>query len=256
MGGAILAGLIGRRVVSRSRVRVCDQVRGRAKAFAARFGVRAARDNRELVLKSEIVILAVKPQDLKQAASEIALGLGGGRSKILITILAGTTVQKIRRLLGPKLRLVRAMPNLGAQVGEGMTAVTSSDRQALALAERIFSSCGRIVKIDEKYFDVVTAVSGSGPAYFFLMMELLAKAAHRAGLSRQAAQLLAVQTAAGAGRLAQASKDGPDILRQKVTSKKGTTEAALKFFRRKGFENILIGGVQKAIQRSRELSKK
>ena len=199
MGGAILAGVIQKGIVSPSQVTVYDKIIGKAKACARRFRVRLAQGNAEVVRRSEIVLLAVKPQDLFEAASEFQAAFTSGH--ILITILAGTPTAKVKRAVGPKPKIVRAMPNLGAQVGEAITALTG-DRQGLAAAEAIFSGCGKTVRLSEKFFDLVTAISGSGPAYFFLLMELLAKEAEVHGLSEKVARELAVQTAVGAGLLA------------------------------------------------------
>jgi len=254
MGSAVLAGLLKRRLVRPKQVMVSDQIRHRALRLSRRFGVRPMRSNFDLVRGAQIVLLAMKPQDLYSAAAEIRSAWKSDRHKVLVTILAGTPIAKIRRLLGDRIRVVRAMPNLGAQVGEAVTVITGSGLTELDLAERIFSACGKVLRMPEKYFDVVTAVSGCGPAYFFFIMELLAQAGRLGGLSRPHAQILAVQTAVGASRLAETSGEPPDRLRAQVTSKKGTTEAALLFLEKKGFGNIFVGGVRRAIQRSRELS--
>ena len=217
------------------------------------FGVKKVKSNLDLVNRTDIVILAVKPQDIHPVAREVRDHLRSNQA--IISILAGTPIGKLRRFFGARVLIVRAMPNLGAQVGEAITAVTSSSSSALRLAETIFSGCGQVIRIPEKFFDLVTAVSGSGPAYFFLLMELLSKVAVAGGIPEKSARLLAVQTALGAGKLAQISADSPELLRKKVTSKKGTTEAALKFLVQHQFPKLFAAAVRRAVRRAGELSK-
>ena len=252
MGSAIVAGLLAKKVVRKSHIVVFDKDRGKLKSAVHQFGVKAAASDSELVRRSGVIFLAIKPQDLSILGGEIKSFLN--RRHTVISILAGTPVAKLKRALRSRAAIVRAMPNLGAQVGESVTAITSLKPSALRIAESIFSSCGNVIQLPERYFDLVTVVSGSGPAYFFLVMELLSKAARKAGLSNKLSDQLAVQTAFGAAKLARLSIHAPAELRKKVTSKKGTTEAALTYFSSKGFEKIFLEGVQRAVKRARELS--
>ncbi len=254
MGGAILAGLLKHRMVPRSKVTVYDKIVSKAKAVSRQWKVRLAKGNADVVRHSEIVLLAVKPQDLFEAAGEFYEAFTSRH--MVITILAGTPVGKVRRAVGPKPAIVRAMPNLGAKVGEAVTALTGSRASHLRLAETIFSGCGRTVRLPEKYFDLVTAISGSGPAYFFLLMELLSKEGRAHGLKESVARELAVQTALGAGLLARQSKFPPAELREQVTSKGGTTAAALEVFKREGLASIVSKGVRAAVKRGRELARR
>lgn len=256
MGGAILAGLIQKKIVSPSRIMVYDKMTAKGKETARQKKVRLGRSNREVVDHSDIILLAVKPQDLFDAASEFREAFS--RRHLLITILAGTPIAKVRRAIGPKPKIVRAMPNLGAQVGEAITAITvvgAKHASPLQMAEIIFSGCGQTVRLSEKYLDLVTAISGSGPAYFFLLMELLAKEGKSRGLNETVARQLAVQTAVGAGVLARNSKSAPDELRKKVTSKGGTTEAALRVFEKEGLPSMVSKAIGAAFKRGRELSR-
>jgi pyrroline-5-carboxylate reductase len=252
MGGAILIGLLKKGLVSPSQVAVYDKVLPKARALARRTGVKLATSNAVVVGRSEIAVLAVKPQDLFEAAAEFRRAFTARH--LLITILAGTPVAKVRRAVGPKPKIVRAMPNLGAQVGEAITVLTG-DASSVRLAEAVFSGCGRTLRLPEKDFDLVTAVSGSGPAYFFLLMELLAKEARAHGLSEKAARELAVQTGLGAGLLARNSSFPPAELRRRVTSKGGTTEAALRVFEKAGLAAIISRGLRAALKRGRALSR-
>ena len=252
MGSAILAGLIHNRIAHSSQITVCDGIVGKMNSLARRFSVKKTKSNSELVRQAEIILLAVKPQDLNSLAGEIRSYLTS--KHVVISILAGTPIQKLKRILGSKPQIVRAMPNLGAQVSESITVVTGSSK-TLQLAQIIFSGCGQVISVSEKYFDLITGVSGSGPAYFFLLMELLAKAAEQNGISKQIARLLAVQTAVGAAKLAQQSKEHPETLRQQVTSKKGTTDAALRYLEKKKFGPTFLKAINQAVKRARELSR-
>lgn len=254
MGGAILAGLLRKGIVLPGQVIVYDKVSEKARALARTWKVRLGNGNTEVVRKSDVVLLALKPQDLFEAAGEFRQAFT--RRHLLISILAGTPLKKVERAVGTKPVLVRAMPNLGAQVGNAITALTGAKGEALRVAEMVFSGCGKTVRLPEKHFDLVTAVSGSGPAYFFLLMELLTKEARRGGISERTARALAVETALGAGLLAQASGLDPEELRKRVTSKKGTTEAALQVFEKEGLREIVSRGLRAALRRGRELSRK
>ena len=252
MGGAILTGLLKNRIVSPNQITAYDKISSKAEAFAKHWKARLGKGNADVVSRSDIILLAVKPQDLSDAAAEFQKAFT--TRHLLITILAGTPIHKVRRAVGPKPRIVRAMPNLGAQVGEAITALTGEKESELKLAEVIFGACGKTVRLGEEHFDLVTAVSGSGPAYFFLLMELLAREAETLGLSGSVAQQLAVQTAVGAGLLAKNSKFSPAELRQQVTSKGGTTAAALDVFEKEGLAEIISKGIRAALARGRELS--
>ncbi|OGW82351.1 MAG: pyrroline-5-carboxylate reductase [Omnitrophica bacterium RIFCSPLOWO2_12_FULL_44_17] len=253
MGSAIIKALLAKKVVKPRQVFIFDANSKKLREVAKTYGVRKAGNNKEVVRESKIIILAFKPQDLPSIGAEIAKEFK--RGQILISLLAGTPVRKLKRLFSSHVSIVRTMPNLGAKVSEGMTAITGNEKKALNLAELIFSSCGAVVRLPEKYFDLITAVSGSGPAYFFLLMELLQKIGEKAGLSTGISRLLAVQTAVGAGVLAQRSGLEPRALREAVTSKKGTTDAALKYLFRKRFTKIFTEAVNRARLRAHELSR-
>lgn len=252
MGASILKGVLLKGVAEAGHLLVYDKDSGKSQSFARDQGLRAAESPAVLCRQSSVVLLAVKPQDLANVMDACREGLH--ETMILISILAGTPLDKIRRAAGCDLRLVRAMPNLGASVGEAVTALASSDTGALEMARRIFQGCGSVVELEEKYFDLVTAVSGSGPAYFFLLMELLVRAAVKEGLSEETAKVLAVQTAVGAARLAADTGEDPAALRRSVTSKGGTTEAALRVLEEKGVSEAIIQAVLAARDRGSELS--
>lgn len=252
MGTAILEGLFRERITSPDHVWVQDKIQEKVTAFRRRWRVNPASSLSEVLKNTDVILLAVKPQDLREAGSEMKPRLL--KSQVVISILAGTPIAKLRDALGVQPALVRAMPNLGAKAGEAMTAVTSSDERALLIAEQIFSGCGLSARLPEDAFDLVTAVSGSGPAYFFLLMELLAEKGMEKGLSREVSELLAVQTAVGAALLARMSGTSPEELRKMVTSKGGTTEAALRHLEENKFPAVFLDAVEAALNRGRELS--
>lgn len=252
MGTAILEGIFKKKIASPRQVWVYDKFTQKAAQFSRKWGVRRSASVAALVNAADVVLLAVKPQDLAAAGNELA---SAKRGLVLISILAGTPIKKIQRFLGKKFRIVRAMPNLGAKVGESVTALTGTDSRALKLAENIFSGCGQTIRLAEKHFDLVTALSGSGPAYFFLLMEQLANFGMKKGLSQKNAEALAVQTAVGAALLARTSQISPASLRQMVTSKKGTTEAALQVLASKHLPEIFSKAFTAALKRGRALSR-
>ncbi len=254
MGTAILAGALQKRIVCGADIFLYDKISAKARRTGRRWKSTVCATLESLALKSDILLLAVKPQDLAEVGASLRPHLR--KSHTIVSILAGTPVQKLRKALGPRPAVIRAMPNLGAGVGCAMTVLTGGNRKAMRLSETLFQGCGETMQLPEKYFDLVTAVSGSGPAYFFLLMEALTDAARKAGLTERQAALLAVQTAAGAGILAAQNRAvGPAEWRRRVTSKGGTTEAALKILTRGGFSVLVRKAVNRAVRRGRELSR-
>ncbi len=253
MGNAILKGILFNKIVRPKQIIIFDADPSKMNLIAKKFGVRKASSNLEVIRHSQIILLAIKPQEFSKVAGQIRRELKPNH--LVISILAGTPISKLKKHLGSRAQISRAMPNLGAVVSEGITAITSSNQQARSLTSAIFSGCGKVIQLNERYFDCVTAVSGSGPAYFFLLMELLSQAAQKGGLSQSSADLLAIQTAAGAARLAQTSSARPAELCRMVTSKKGTTEAALQYLSKKGFGPIFVEAVHQAMKRAKQLSK-
>lgn len=252
MGSSILDGLFAKKLVSPEQIWVYDKLTEKAADYAKTRKVQLATSNLEAVQNCKVVLLAVKPQDLTATAQEFLSALT--TNHILISILAGTPVAKLKAAVGAKPRVVRVMPNLGAKVGESMTALCSENVEALNAAESIFNACGKTVRLKEEHFDLFTAVCGSGPAYFFLVMELLMKECAEQGIDPSEARKMAVQTAYGAAKLAQDAKELPAELRQAVTSRGGTTEAALKVLFEYAFPQGFHEALQAAAKRGKELS--
>lgn len=203
------------------------------------------------------VLLAVKPQTLSAVSDEIRPALEKGPGRVVVSILAGTPSSKIRRVLGPSARVVRVMPNTPARVGRGMSAVCPGEGALPgdeALAERIMRAVGRVVRIEEGLMDAFTALAGSGPAYVFYLAEALAAAGVEAGFDAGQSAEIARQVVAGAGELLARDPTPPEDLRGAVTSKGGTTAAAIEVLDREGVRRIVTQAVLAARDRGRSLA--
>ncbi len=226
--------------------------------LSSHLGIESTSDNVEAIEFAEIVVLAVKPQMLEQVAAATAPAVQK-KQPLVISIAAGVQEKDIENWLGGNIALVRTMPNTPAMIKVGATVlhansmVTSEHKNQ---AETILRAVGLTQWVEsEAMLDAVTAISGSGPAYFFLVMEAMEDAAVELGLPKETAHLLTLQTALGAARMAMESSDTPAVLREKVTSPGGTTEAALKRFEEGGLRDLFLQALTKARDRSIELSK-
>lgn len=257
MGRAIISGLIDNQVVAPDRIFFADADKSQADRLVGSFGIHALPDNLSIVERCDPIILAVKPQIIAPVLRQIAPRMDTDR--LLISIAAGVTVTTIESLIPAGVRLVRTMPNVCLTVQEGMTALVSGSFAAeadLDLAETIFKAVGRTVRLpDESLMDAVTGLSGSGPAYVFLIIEALADGGLRMGLPRAEALLLAGQTVLGAARLLVQSGQHPAQLKDMVTSPGGTTIAGLNALEQGAVRHALMQAVAAATQRSGELGR-
>ena len=257
MAEALIKGIITASIYSPSEVFVGDIRSERLEFLAQKYSVVPIRSNAELAAKVETVVLSIKPQNMTDALESIKGTAAAGA--LIISIAAGVKVANIAAVLGD-VAIVRVMPNTPALIGEGASALFANEKAKPMLdkAMAIFSAVGRAVVVeDEDLIDAVTAVSGSGPAYYFLLMEEMINAGVKLGLPKDVAKDLVLQTAKGAGLLAvEADKndESPSVLRQKVTSPGGTTEAALKVLAAKNFSQLINDALTAACDRSRELS--
>lgn len=251
MGSAIVRGGIRAGVFKAGEVIVAEIDPARRAAIEAT-GC-SASDNPKDAADADQIILAVKPQAFASVAKAIA-PLSG--EKVVISIMAGLHSQRIRESLGGQARVIRAMPNTPCQIGAGMTAIAvgagarTGDEQ---LAVAIFNSLGKTVMVDESLMYAMTAVSGSGPAYIFLLAEAMEKAAIELNIDQRIARTLVEQTIMGAGKLLSESSQPAAELRAAVTSPGGTTAAALSVFEREQFVDIVIRALTAARDRGREL---
>lgn len=253
MASALIGGLLKQGFTARE-IEVVEPVADARTALERRFGVRCHTSPPDGPLAADVVVLAVKPQQMKDVCAGLAGRLGDG---LVVSIAAGLRLADIGRWLGGHALLVRTMPNTPALVGAGVTGlcaapgVTGVQRE---LANRILSAVGATVWIeDEGLMDAVTAVSGSGPAYVFHFIEGLIAAGEKLGLSSAQSRTLAIETVLGAALLARASEEPVSVLRERVTSKGGTTERALQSFAADGLLQVIERAVCAAEERGREL---
>lgn len=256
-GGNMARALIGGlRQTGTTRIQVGEPDADARAVLARDYDVSAFAANADAVVDASMVVLAVKPQSAAQAVRELAGTLGA--DTCVVSIMAGVPLAKLRRWLGDGPMLVRAMPNTPALVGAGITALyadASVSDAHRARAQAVFDTVGASLWLDrEDLMDVVTAVSGSGPAYLFLVLEALTAAGRNAGLDATTAHTLAARMLHGAATMAIASTDGPEVLRQRVTSPGGTTEAAVAVLEAHGLRAAFAEAVQAAIQRARTLA--
>lgn len=255
MGEAILCGLIDSGTIPADNTAVYDVDQDKCRA-AEKLGVRVADSPEELARMSDTLVLAVKPQSMAEALQQFKQGICA--KTLVISIAAGISIRYIQERLDADIRVVRVMPNTPALVNTGAAGIALSENCSTAdadVAKTIFEAIGIAELVPEKMIDAVTALSGSGPAYFFYMVECLVEAAVAEGLDEDQATRLANQTILGAGRLLKESDEPASILREKVTSKGGTTEAALNCFRSNNFKQIVQESVTAAVNRAKELGK-
>jgi len=253
MGGAVARGAVAAGIVPADRVLVYDPAVADDALAASGFG--RASSAEDAFNRADVILLAVKPQIFKETAAawtELVSGLTG---KTVVSVMAGIRAAKLREVF-PGFTCIRVMPNLGLSVGEGATAIATdgAGEESLGLVETIFDSCGTTVRVTEEQMDAVTAVSGSGPMYLFEFIGAMTEAGVKAGLARETAYALAVQTAKGSLKLLETSADTPEAWTKRVCSPGGTTLAALGVLQSEGFHGIVERAVAAAKKRSEELS--
>ncbi|QEP41995.1 pyrroline-5-carboxylate reductase [Ectothiorhodospiraceae bacterium BW-2] len=250
IGGLIADGMVAERLL------VAEPDSARRAEITRRFGVHTTDNNLELANQCEVVVLAVKPQLMREVCKALAEELTA--QPLFVSIAAGVRMADIERWLGGERALVRSMPNTPALIQTGATAlvanrlVSETQRES---AESVLRAVGLTLWLEqEQQLDIVTALSGSGPAYFFYIIELLQKSAEALGLAPKVARLLALQTAFGASKMALESEEGCDILRQRVTSPGGTTERALQVLQQQELGATLAAAVTAARDRAEALA--
>ena len=256
MGEAIIRGILKAKLFSLQQVFVSDTTEQRLKYLKETYKTKIFSDNKKLVIESNIIIIAVKPQVLPTVMQECSSC--ADKNKLFISIAAGVKTVAISSLLSGSGRIIRAMPNTAARVLESATALctgpgaTDDDMKA---AQKIFAALGKTVLVEEKLMDAVTGLSGSGPAYVYLFLEALIDAGVKVGLMRAVASELALQTILGAAKLAAESGETPANLKAQVTSPGGTTISGLHILEKGGFRGLVMDAVEAATQRSKELGK-
>lgn len=259
MAGSLIQGLINKGE-DPTRILATDIDTGKVAKLASDFGIQSCTET-EIASKADVIVLAVKPQGMQSLCEGLGAEIAAAkRQPLFVSIAAGVTLDSLQSWLGNDPAVVRCMPNTPALVGKGAsglfanTRVSAGQRQS---AESILSAVGLSVWVDrEADLDAVTAVSGSGPAYFFLFMEAMQETAREMGLSDELARSLVLQTAVGAAELAAASEDEVAELRRKVTSPGGTTEQAILTFEEQGLRKLVREALLAAQRRSEELAAK
>jgi pyrroline-5-carboxylate reductase len=254
-GEALIAGILSSGWREPAEIVATARHRDRLDALADRYGVETTLSNAEAVEDAAIVVVAVKPQDIEGLLNDI-----GGTlvpEQTVISIAAAIPTALIERHLSDHVPVVRAMPNTPVTVHEGMAGITPgtyAEEEHLARAEAVLGSVGRSVRVDESYMDAITAVSGSGPAYFALLAESMIEAGILLGLSREVSTDLVVQTMLGTAKLLRDEKMHPVELREMVTSPGGTTIAAIRELEQAGVRAAFLNAIQAAMERSKELA--
>jgi pyrroline-5-carboxylate reductase len=255
MATALVRGMLRAGVARDDSIIASDPVEAARLAIQAETGIAVFESNLEVVKNSEVVVLAVKPQSMSQVLAELSKAVTPAH--LVISIAAGITIDSIVDGLGSHSRVVRVMPNTPALIGEGVSAyalAAGARAEDAALVEDFLGSAGESVKVAESMLDAVTGLSGSGPAFVYLMIEALSDGGVRVGLPRAIANLLAAQTVLGAAKMVRESDDHPAVLKDQVASPGGTTIAGLHELEKAGVRGAFIEAVVAATRRSAELA--
>lgn len=264
MSGAILGGMVNNGV-SPQNIIATNRSAEKQQALKQKYGIVTELDNLQAIAKAEVVVLGVKPQMMKQLLQDLIEQGANFSNKLIITVAAGLKVESYSEILGA-VRIVRAMPNTPSLVGLGVAGLFSGTdtnvfeqqtiEQDKQVAEAIFAQVGEAVWLQqESGIDDISAVSGSGPAYFFLFMEHLAAKAEQLGFTSEQAKMMVMQTALGSATMAQHSPESFEQLRLNVTSPGGSTAEAIKHFQQQDFEQITFDALDAAINRAQAMSK-
>jgi pyrroline-5-carboxylate reductase len=255
MAGAIIAGLVSGGAVGPGSLCVSDVSKERLEHLKSTLNINAIYDNRELVAQTDMVVLAVKPAMVLPVIREVAAALKPGQT--IVSIAAGVSTAVLENAVGKDVPVIRVMPNTPALVGEAASALcagSGAGRSDMERALAVFNAVGRAVEVPETLMDAVTGLSGSGPAYMFIMLEALADAGVRMGLPRNVATVLGAQTMLGAAKMVLESGQHPGQLKDMVTTPGGTTIEGLFSMERDGVRGSLMRAVEAAAGKSREIS--
>jgi pyrroline-5-carboxylate reductase len=254
MAEALISGLIETETVLPSKLSVSDTDTSRLKHLSETYGIKTFKSNVEIVANSDIVFLAVKPQVLSSVLNEIKNVITP--AQIIISIAAGYPISKIEEIIGDDKKIVRAMPNILVKVRKGSIALCQNFRlleDEIELVKYLFESVGSVFEVDENLMDAITGLSGSGPAFIFMVIEALADGGVKAGISRKLSLKLAAETVSGAAQMVLEGRH-PEVLKDMVTSPAGTTIEGIAALESKGMRSAFIEAVFKAYKRSKEIS--
>ncbi|MDR1633666.1 MAG: pyrroline-5-carboxylate reductase [Bifidobacteriaceae bacterium] len=256
MAGAIIDGIVASGLVGAGDIVTHDPDSSKAAGLAHRTGIAACAGNEEVVAASDIVVLAVKPQQLPGVLEQVA-GQIVAKAPLVVSIAAGVTLKHLDGWLGPNVPVVRVMPNINATVGQGMAAVAgndvATDSQVDSVAQ-LFAAAGKAIQLEERLFPAFTAVAGSSPAWVFLFVDALARGGLAAGMTKHQAREAATQAVLGSAALLQQSGEHPWQLIDKVSSPGGTTVAGMNVLEDRGFSAAVVAAVAATIEREAELA--
>jgi len=259
MAEAIIKGMLSSSLINGSNIFVSEPNKSRQTFLISEYKIKVMKDNLDLVKKTDVLIVAVKPQIIRQVLKDVAEHTNV--KKLVISVAAGVPIAQIEKALSSgkkkKLSIVRTMPNTPSVVQEGVTAITAGKgvgKSDLKISHEIFQSVGRTVEVPEDQIDAVTGLSGSGPAYIFMIIEALSDAGVKMGLSRSVSNELTIQTVLGSALLVRETGTSPGELKNRVTSPGGTTIAGLHALEKGSLRATLMNAVEKATLRSKELA--
>ncbi len=255
MGGILLQGFLKNNLFAAEQIAATVQHPDRATALSAQFGVSVTTGNLEAATWADVILLGVKPVQVPALIAEIKPGLS--TTKTVISFAASVTTAAIEDAAGVELTVIRAMPNTPAMISAGVTALCAGrfcSPAQMAVAQKIFQTVGRTVVVDEKHMDAVTGLSGSGPAFLYIIIEALAEAGVNVGLPRDVATLLAAQTTLGSARMVLETGYHPALLKDQVTTPAGCTVDGILELEEGGLRVTLIKAVKRATMRARELA--
>lgn len=257
MGTALIRGMLRSEQTVTGRIIASNRNSDKLRKLKANFGIRTTRFNATVVETADIVLLAVKPQDMEAACKDIREMIRD--DQVIISIAAGVTIKKLKKFLGENVKLIRAMPNTPALIDLGVTAVYSDPKVSeieIQLAEEIFGAVGLTYRLaKESDMDPITAITGTGPAYIYDIIDTLSQAGKKMGLSAHVIREMFAHTVVGAAKMVLLTEEDPMDLWKKVASKGGTTVAAFDVLKKSGFKDILGKAVQAAAKRSKELGR-
>jgi pyrroline-5-carboxylate reductase len=255
MGMALASGVLQTKWANPERIMIAEPLKEKLeKAKGMAHGIKTSQSNTDAAAWADVILLSIKPQIMAHVLGDIKPAMKD--SRLIITVAAGVTTDFIEKKLGGKVPVIRAMPNIAAVVRESATAICPgkyANEEHLSIARNIFESVGIVVDVEEDLMDAVTGLSGTGPMYVFQILEGLSDAGVKVGLSRDTANVLAVQTLIGSSKLIKETKEHPAKLKDLVTSPGGTAISALHSLERNGLKALLIDAVEIAAKRSSEL---
>jgi len=256
MSQAIIKGILEAKLVKAENIICNDISKEKLSNIQQKFGVSVVQDKNVAIMRTDIVFIAVKPQNMLEVCNEIKKIVQ--TKTLIISIAAGITTKFIEDSIQKNVSVVRAMSNTPAFVCSAATALCKGkfvSYDQFQKARNLFSSIGKVEMLPENRFDIITALSGSGPAYIFYFCELMQKAAEKLGLDREIAKIFAVQTVYGSAKMLDITGEPAEVLKEKVKSPNGTTEMALKYFEFQNLPNIVYKAMEQAMKKSRELTK-